>query len=130
MKYFIFSLTLMFSISSFSNTEVNTDKIYLSSCHNYGDSVSYAYQSCINHNFQIIANSMTNYPYLSHCANYSRTRVDFSFTSCININFQKIVRELDENVYVSYCSNFGDKLSYSYISCVNNNYHRISRVIR
>ena len=99
--------------------------VYLRSCSNFGDGVSYSYVSCINSNFSQVSRKLDNL-YLSNCQNYGST-VSYSFTSCIDRNLSYVTRELD--LFTPFCSNYGDTLSFSYQSCVNNVFFQIENAL-
>ena len=126
MRILMTAAALLLSLNSFSNTN---EKIFLSYCSNFGDGVSYSYQSCVNRNFSNIQREL-NGAFFSYCSNFG-DEVSYSFTSCLNRNFDAVERELDYNVFLSYCSNFSrSELDFSFTSCVNSNYRAIERALQ
>lgn len=132
MKNIVKKLVLIVGLSILATAhaeEENDQKkyIYLSQCSNFGDGVSYFFQSCVNSNFSTIARELGGF-YLS-CTNFSK-EVDAIFTSCVNSGFRDAARSLENNVWLPDCYNFDrTKLDYSFISCVNSNFGQIQREI-
>ena len=127
MKFFV----LIFTIFSLQNIALakteTTEAIFLGSCFNYGNGVSYSYQSCITSNFNSISRETGGF--LSYCSNFG-DEVSYSFTSCINSNFREVARKLNNEIFLPDCFNFDRKnLDYSFISCANSNFTTIERAI-
>ncbi|MCP4912974.1 MAG: hypothetical protein GY909_07635 [Oligoflexia bacterium] len=123
----VFALTSTAHSYEQDNQEANDKMIFLSHCSNYGQGVSFAFQSCVNRNFDAIKRELNNSFYM-YCSNIG-SDVSFSYTSCIRNNFNTVERDLQNGVYLQYCSNFGRELDYFYISCVNSNFRSIERYI-
>lgn len=100
-------------------------RVFLPSCHNYTQNVSYSYVSCVNRNFSEISRELTG-AFITSCYNYGDD-VSFSFTSCIDRNLRSAAYELD--VIAPYCTNFGTTLSHSYQYCVNNAMRALERAL-
>lgn len=110
-----------------TETKKEDKMIFLSNCTNFGQGVSYAFQSCVNRNFDTIRRELNNSLYM-YCSNIG-SDVSYSYTSCIRRNFDQVQRDLQNGVYLQYCSNFGRELDYFYVSCVNRNFREIERYI-
>lgn len=97
----------------------NVSAVYMSSCYNYGDDVSFSFTSCISRNFSTAG-------VISSCYNYG-DELSSSYQSCVNRNFSNLSREY--GIYVQSCYNYGDGVSFSYESCVNRNFSEVGRAM-
>ena len=129
-KLFLF---IVFSILSVQASEQGKVKekatpVYLNYCSNYGNGVSYSYQSCVNNNFFLISTSIGGF--YQHCTNFG-VEVDYFFLSCVNGAFREAQYRLKNTVYLPDCQNYNRQtLEYFFVSCVNNNFSEIQRAIR
>lgn len=127
MKVLSMAFTILF-LQNLAYADSNqTESIFLGSCYNFGNGVSYSYQSCINSNFNAIGRDLGGF--MSYCSNFG-DEVSYSFTSCINSNFREAARQLNNQVFLPDCFNFDRKnLDYSFISCANSNFMNLERAI-
>lgn len=119
MKKLLLIISILYSQFSFA---------YLQYCSNFGDGVSYSYQSCVNSNFRTIEREFADENlFLQYCTNFG-DEVQFAFITCIQSNFRAIDRVIDQALM--YCSNFDrTRLGYSFVSCSNGNFSTIERAI-
>ena len=125
MKIISILILAFLSLGTFS---AEKNSVFLSYCSNFGDGVSYSFQSCVNSNFSTIQREVGGF--FSYCSNFGQ-EVDYSFTSCVNQGFREAQRQLENSVYLQDCYNFDRKtLDYSFISCVNSNFSSLAREIK
>ena len=120
MKSFL-GIIFVFLLSS------SVQAIYLSPCYNYGDQVSFSFESCINRNFRDIDHALDRRVWPQHCF-ASQGRADFSFVSCINRNFRYVENVLGR-IYLEHCYNSNEQVTFGFESCVNRNFRSIEREI-
>ena len=103
--------------------------IYISHCSNYGPSVQYFFERCVNRNFDEIRYAIGGY--YQTCYSNGNAGVDFAFSNCIDYNFRRVTYSPKlSSVYLRTCRNYStDTVDYIYVSCINDNFQRISRAI-
>lgn len=131
-KIAILFLFITFTLSSgiaqeSKKTTEEANPVYLSYCSNFGNGVSYSYQSCVNNNFFLISTSIGGF--YQHCTNFGN-EVDYFFLSCVNNSFREAQYRLKNTIYLRDCQNYNRQtLDYFFVSCVNNNFSDIQRAI-
>lgn len=120
-KIALFSLllTLMTPVLGSAN-------IFLQNCHNFGDDMSFAFESCVRNNFYTVERETEGAIYFEYCTNGSREGVSFGYESCVNRNFMRIANYHENQYHLFYCQNSSrDRLTFAFESCINNNFRKI-----
>lgn len=111
---------------SFNLKALDEEKLFVSYCMNFGDTVSSSFESCVNRNFSAVERALEGRAYFSYCMNFG-DQVSSSFTSCISRNFNSL-RIASGSGFYSECINFDrNRLSTSFVSCVNRNFSEAQR---
>lgn len=134
LRAFLVALMLVTAVQAELPVQKNVEEkdgekapIYLSYCMNFGQGVSYSFQSCVNNNFMSVTRVLGGF--MPSCTNFG-TEVDYFYTSCISRNFREVQRLLRNSIYLTECMNYDrTTLDGFYVMCVNQNYGQIQRAI-